>query len=64
MKYTPAGGTQELKVAICDRHKADYGTNYTPAETVISVGGKHVIALAGAVSDEDLPDREYADRAE
>ena len=42
-KYTPAGGTQELKVAICERHKADYGTNYTPAETVISVGGKHVI---------------------
>jgi aspartate aminotransferase len=42
-KYTPAGGTQELKVAICARHKADYGTDYTPAETVISVGGKHVI---------------------
>ena len=42
-KYTPAGGTQELKAAICERHKADYGTNYTPAETVISVGGKHVI---------------------
>lgn len=42
-KYTPAGGTQELKQAICERHKADYGTNYTPAETVISVGGKHVI---------------------
>ncbi len=42
-KYTPAGGTQELKVAICARHKADYGTDYTPAECVISVGGKHVI---------------------
>jgi aspartate aminotransferase len=42
-KYTPAGGTQELKQAICERHTADYGTNYTPAETVVSVGGKHVI---------------------
>jgi aspartate aminotransferase len=42
-KYTPAGGTQELKAAICERHKTDYGTSYTPAETVISVGGKHVI---------------------
>ncbi|MBM3787868.1 MAG: pyridoxal phosphate-dependent aminotransferase [Acidobacteria bacterium] len=41
-KYTPAGGTQELKQAICERHKTDYGTNYTPAETVVSVGGKHV----------------------
>jgi aspartate aminotransferase len=42
-KYTPAAGTHELKVAICERHKADYGTNYTPNECVISVGGKHVI---------------------
>src|SRR5947208_10783873 len=42
-KYTPAGGTQELKQAICDRHKTDYGTTYTPAESVVSVGGKHAI---------------------
>ena len=42
-KYTPAGGTQELKQALCDRHREDYGTNYSPAECVVSVGGKHVI---------------------
>ena len=42
-KYTPAGGTQELKQAICERHKLDYGTNYSAAECVITVGGKHVI---------------------
>src|SRR4051812_41652773 len=42
-KYTPAGGTQELKQAICNRHATDYGTTYTPAESVVSVGGKHVI---------------------
>src|SRR5690349_10560460 len=42
-KYTPAGGTQELKQAICDRHKLDYGTSYSPAESVVSVGGKHII---------------------
>src|SRR5512138_1366783 len=42
-KYTPAGGTRELKAAICDRHATDYGTNYTPNECVVSVGGKHVI---------------------
>lgn len=41
-KYTPAGGTQDLKQAIIDRHRIDYGTNYTAAETVVSVGGKHV----------------------
>jgi len=42
-KYTPAGGTQELKQALCDRHKLDYGTDYSAAECVVSVGGKHVI---------------------
>ena len=42
-KYTPAGGTQELKQAICERHKQDFGTDYSAAECVISVGGKHVI---------------------
>jgi aspartate aminotransferase len=42
-KYTAAGGTMELKQAICDRHKADFGTDYKPAECIVSVGGKHVI---------------------
>ena len=42
-KYTPAGGTQELKQAICERHAADFATNYSPAESVVSVGGKHII---------------------
>ncbi|MCC7498344.1 MAG: pyridoxal phosphate-dependent aminotransferase [Bryobacterales bacterium] len=42
-KYTPAGGTAELRKAICERHATDYGTAYTPAECVINVGGKHAI---------------------
>src|SRR5919106_1139816 len=42
-KYTPAGGTQELKQAICERHAKDFGTSYSPAECVVSVGGKHII---------------------
>jgi aspartate aminotransferase len=42
-KYTPAGGTQELKQALVDRHKQDYGTSYSAAESVVSVGGKHTI---------------------
>jgi aspartate aminotransferase len=42
-RYTAAGGTPELKAAICERHAADFGTAYTPAECVVSVGGKHVI---------------------
>ncbi len=42
-KYTNAAGTVELKQAICARHKTDYGTSYTPAECVVTVGGKHAI---------------------
>jgi aspartate aminotransferase len=42
-KYTPTGGTLELKEAICARHREDYGTDYAPAECIVSVGGKHAI---------------------
>lgn len=42
-KYTPAGGTQDLKEAVCARHAADFGTSYKPNECIITVGGKHVI---------------------
>jgi aspartate aminotransferase len=42
-KYTGAGGTAELKQAVCERHTKDFGTAYQPAECIISVGGKHVI---------------------
>jgi aspartate aminotransferase len=42
-KYTPAGGVLELKEAICQRHAADFSTDYKPAECVVSVGGKHII---------------------
>ncbi len=42
-KYTAAGGTPELRQAICRRHAADFGTAYTEPECVVSVGGKHAI---------------------
>ena len=42
-KYTATGGTLELKNAICDRHRTDYGTNYSPSECMVTVGGKHAI---------------------
>lgn len=42
-KYTPAGGTVELKQAICERHRVDYGTDYAASECVVTVGGKHAI---------------------
>ena len=42
-KYTNAGGTPELRAAICQRHKEDFGTSYTLAECMATVGGKHAI---------------------
>ena len=42
-KYTAASGTLELKKAVCERHKQDFGTAYKPSECLITVGGKHVI---------------------
>ena len=46
-RYTAAGGTLELRQAVCERHAADFGTAYTPSECVISCGGKH--AIFGAI---------------
>jgi aspartate aminotransferase len=42
-KYTNAGGTLELKQAVCEKHAADFGTHYQPGECLITVGGKHAI---------------------
>src|ERR1700758_1505717 len=42
-KYTNAGGTLELKQAICERHASDFGTSYQPKECIVTVGGKHAI---------------------
>ncbi len=42
-KYTPAGGTAEIKQAVVERHKIEFGTDYKPSECIATVGGKHVL---------------------
>src|SRR5436305_2690836 len=42
-KYTNTAGTQELREAICERHRLDFNTNYSVAECMVTVGGKHAI---------------------
>jgi aspartate aminotransferase len=42
-KYTPVDGVLDLKKAIVERHASDFGTSYTPAECIATVGGKHII---------------------
>ena len=45
-RYTPAAGTMELRQAVCDRMKADFGLDYKPAQVVVSSGAKHLVYLA------------------
>jgi aspartate aminotransferase len=55
-KYTTNSGTDELKRAVCARYAADYGIEYSNAETIITAGGKQalynaVMCLFGAGDD-------------
>ena len=54
-RYTPAAGMIELRQAICDRVKTDYGLEYEPTQAVVASGAKHMvyIALAALVDPGD-----------
>src|SRR3990172_10823709 len=40
-KYTAVGGTPDLRKAVCERIRGDYGLGYEPSEVLVSCGGKH-----------------------
>jgi aspartate aminotransferase len=42
-KYTPPSGIAELKRAVADRYRADYGVDYTDGEVIITAGGKQAL---------------------
>jgi aspartate aminotransferase len=48
-KYTPTGGIMPLREAITTWHKRELGSDYTPKECVVTVGGKHSIFNAISV---------------
>ncbi len=54
-KYTPTGGTRDLKKAIVERHAASFGSNYTAEECLVTVGGKQAIfeAISATVNHGD-----------
>jgi aspartate aminotransferase len=54
-KYTPTGGTRELKEALVDRHAKDFGSHYSVEECLVTVGGKQAIfeAVMATVNDGD-----------
>lgn len=42
-KYTPVAGIKDLRQAIVDRHKQDFGSNYSFDETIVTTGGKNAL---------------------
>ena len=42
-KYTTNSGTEELKRAVCERYRADYGVEYSTSEVIITAGGKQAL---------------------
>src|SRR5881396_104526 len=42
-RYTPVAGIADLKRAICDRYRSDYGVEYTEAEVIVTAGGKQAL---------------------
>lgn len=42
-KYTPAGGTDELKDSIIERAKKDYDLDYNRSQVLVSCGAKHTL---------------------
>jgi aspartate aminotransferase len=42
-KYTPNAGAADLKRAICDRYRADYGVEFRESEVIVTAGGKQAL---------------------
>ena len=42
-KYTPVPGIGELRKAVCDRYKTDYGVTYTEQQVILTAGGKQAL---------------------
>jgi len=42
-KYTPVAGTLELRRAIRNRYRADYGVDYSESQIISSAGGKQAL---------------------
>jgi len=44
-KYAPACGIADLRSAIVERYRADFGVAFAPEEVTVTVGGKQALAL-------------------
>jgi len=48
-KYTPVPGIGELRKAVCDRYKTDYGVEYAESQVILAAGGKQALSDAALV---------------
>jgi aspartate aminotransferase len=42
-RYTPVAGIADLKRAVADRYRADYGVDYADNEVIVTAGGKQAL---------------------
>src|SRR5437870_6367574 len=42
-RYTPVAGIADLKRAICERYRHDYGVEYKESEVIVTAGGKQAL---------------------
>jgi len=45
-KYAPQGGLPELREAVCRKFKRENGLEFSPAQTLVTTGGKEALYLA------------------
>jgi aspartate aminotransferase len=45
-KYAPQGGVPELREAVCRKFKRENGLEFSPAQTLVTTGGKEALYLA------------------
>ncbi len=44
-RYAPAAGVPELRRAVVDRYREDFGVSFEPAQCAITIGGKQALYL-------------------
>jgi len=44
-KYAPAAGLPELRAAIVERYREDFGASFAPEQVTVAVGGKQALAV-------------------
>lgn len=52
-KYTPSAGAMELREAVAQRYRLDYGVTFAPTEVIVTAGGKQALFNAAAALFED-----------